>query len=262
MLEAETGLPSLPTATWLDETLCSARAANKVVAVRFGRTADPLCQRCDALLREASSSLDKLVAEALSIFTVDIDEVPEFTFMYELYDPFTVIIFHRSKPLLLDAGHGPTRKITELPLHGPQLTELLATAVRAAVEDMSPATVAAPRGQGDSRVGADAPDDAATWNEEATRYAGWAKSWLSGRAAPVLEKAMPMLARAEESMRESAQQASERGKAALEAARVRVLTQINDSLGAEAWHTPPPSPEAKSDASAPAPPPVPPKAAG
>ena len=262
MLEAVADLPSLPTATWVDETLCSARAANKVVAVRFGRTADPLCQQCDSLLREASYSLDKLVAEALSIYTVDIDEVPEFTFMYELYDPFSVIIFHRSKPLLMDAGHGPTRKITELPLHGPQLAELLTTAVRSAVEDMPPATIAVPRVQGDSRVSADVPDDAATWNEEAARYAGYAKKWLSGRAAPVLERAMPMLARAEESMRESAQQASERGRAALEAARVKVLAQLNETLGAEAWHTPPPSPKAKSDESAQAPPPPPPAAAG
>ena len=53
---------------------------------------------------------------------VDLDDIPCFTHMYELYDPFTLMLFHRSKPLLLDAGHGPTPKLTELSAHAPPLS--------------------------------------------------------------------------------------------------------------------------------------------
>ena len=83
-------MPSLPSATWVDETLMDARQKNQCVCIRFGRTADPLCQRLDPELREASSSL--VESKLLALYTVDTEEVPEFTFMYELYDPWTLMI--------------------------------------------------------------------------------------------------------------------------------------------------------------------------
>jgi len=247
MLEEEaTKLPSLPTATWVDETLCAARAQQRVVAIRFGRTADPLCERCDAMLRKVVDTLK--MEHMLSVYTVDIDEVPEFTFMYELYDPFTLMLFHSSKPIIVNAGYGPSRKVTELPTPhcSPSLSVLLSTAARATLNDMPPAQYSVPHGiQSDSRIGGDQPDDAATWSEEASRLAGVARSWLSSKTAPALERAMPLLKQAEDSARGSVQQASERGAAAFETARFSVLRKINDTLGAEAWHTPPPSPEAR-----------------
>ena len=75
-------LPSLPSATWLDECLLSARTQNRVVGVRFGRTADPLCMEADEALRDAMDSLK--MEELLTMYTVDLDEVTEFTYMYEL----------------------------------------------------------------------------------------------------------------------------------------------------------------------------------
>ena len=69
-------MEELPSATLLDETLAAARSSNKVVAVRFGRTADALVRRGDAILREASTTLVK--ANLLLTFTVNLDEVPEF----------------------------------------------------------------------------------------------------------------------------------------------------------------------------------------
>jgi hypothetical protein len=102
---------SLPSATWVDETLMTARAQKRLVAIRFGRTADPLCQQCDAALQQAADC--EYLLPTLSVYTVDIDEVPDFTYMYELYDPFTIMVFHQSKPLMLDVGFGPMRKLSE-----------------------------------------------------------------------------------------------------------------------------------------------------
>ena len=49
-------LPSLPSATLVDETLLAER--ERIVAIRFGHTSDPLCQSCDAQLAEAVHRLD------------------------------------------------------------------------------------------------------------------------------------------------------------------------------------------------------------
>jgi hypothetical protein len=110
---------NLPSAVWVDETLLAARAQSRVVAIRFGRTADPLCHHADAALQAAREAL--ALEAVLSVYAVDLDEVAEFTYMYELYDPFTVMLFHRSKPLVFDAGHGPVRKLTEIASGAPAL---------------------------------------------------------------------------------------------------------------------------------------------
>lgn len=72
-------LGSLPSATWVDETLLS--ETDRAIVIRFGRAADPLCQQADAQLVEAA---DELVLE-MHAFTVELDAVPDFTAMYELH---------------------------------------------------------------------------------------------------------------------------------------------------------------------------------
>ncbi len=42
---------------------------------------------------------------------MDITEVPEFTTMYELYDPVTVMFFFRNKHIQIDLGTGNNNKI-------------------------------------------------------------------------------------------------------------------------------------------------------
>ena len=73
-------LGTLPSATWVDETLLS--ETDRAIVIRFGRAGDPLCQQADAQLREAA---DELVL-VMHAFTVDLDAVPDFTAMYELHD--------------------------------------------------------------------------------------------------------------------------------------------------------------------------------
>ena len=205
-------MEELPSATLLDETLAAARSSNKVVAVRFGRTADALVRRGDAILREASTTLVK--ANLLLTFTVDLDEVPELTYMYELYDVYTIMLFWRSRPLVIDSGRGATRKITDVnPVGGVALDALLASVVRTALAEggESPITVRTARAR-DAQHGDERGDDYPTLNDEAARIADAATDWFHRRAAPVLDRGM------EEGLA-ALQHASEAGRAALETAR-------------------------------------------
>jgi DIM1 family U5 snRNP protein len=45
------------------------------------------------------------------IYLVDIDEVPDFNAMYELYDPCTTMFFYRNKHIMVDLGTGNNNKI-------------------------------------------------------------------------------------------------------------------------------------------------------
>ena len=45
------------------------------------------------------------------IYLVDITEVPDFNTMYELYDPCTVMFFHRNKHIMVDLGTGNNNKL-------------------------------------------------------------------------------------------------------------------------------------------------------
>ncbi|KAL1495154.1 hypothetical protein AB1Y20_017019 [Prymnesium parvum] len=155
---------ALPSATWLDETLLAER--ERLVAVRFGRASDPLCRAFDAQLAAAAAQLPPL-----RVYSVDLDCVPDFTAMYELYDPCTLVCFHRSRPLLVDAGFGPTRALA-LPLpRGGSIGQLLAQTMVRALGDRAPAEAVELAGGG---AGA---------GEEA--WGGEAGEWLHG----VLRKA-------------------------------------------------------------------------
>lgn len=51
------------------------------------------------------------VKQWVSIYVVDIDQVPDFNKMYELYDPCTTMIFYRNKHMMIDLGTGNNNKI-------------------------------------------------------------------------------------------------------------------------------------------------------
>ena len=212
----------LESATWVDETLAAARAQNRVILIRFGRAADPQCQRCDMVLREVADTQD--MTGMVSFHTVDVDEVPEFTYMYELYDPFAIMLFHKSKPLVLDAGHGPVRKLTGFS-SAKDLHDLLLRAACAALEVPVPALERDRRRQGT----ADSPDDATTLSDEAKRLAIDASDWLtprldavSGSVNNAIETSGGWLMQAEAKGWSALQQASENGFAAFQAAQQKI----------------------------------------
>ena len=102
--------------------------------LRFGRAADPLTRRADAQLRGVAQRSDEL----LEIFTVDLDEIAEFTATYELHDPFSILCFWRGRVLQLDTGFGLEPKITALGASSAHLADVLFGAVRSARGEAPP----------------------------------------------------------------------------------------------------------------------------
>jgi len=79
----------------------------RVVVIRFGHDGDDTCMQMDETL---ASVADKMKNFAV-VYLVDITEVPDFNAMYELYDPCTVMFFHRNKHIMVDLGTGNNNKI-------------------------------------------------------------------------------------------------------------------------------------------------------
>ena len=78
-----------------------------MVVIRFGRDNDETCMVQDEVLM----SIAEKVKNFGVIYLVDIDEVPEFNSMYELYDPCTTMFFYRNKHIMVDLGTGNNNKI-------------------------------------------------------------------------------------------------------------------------------------------------------
>ena len=157
--------------------------------------------------------------------------------MYELYDPCTLMLFHRSKPLVVDAGYGPVRKLTEIS-SAAWLRTLLLRTVRTALDLRLAVEPEGSTGSGSSSSGggrpsyssADAPDAPASLKEEAARLAQGATAWLeeksetiSTRVGAIADTSGGWLQQAEERGWSVLQRASVNGWSALETARQRIL---------------------------------------
>merc|ERR1711936_86937 len=81
---------------------------DRVVVIRFGHDWDPTCMVMDETLRKCAEYIQRFAV----VYLVDITEVPDFTKMYELYDPCTLMFFYRNKHIMIDLGTGNNTKIT------------------------------------------------------------------------------------------------------------------------------------------------------
>ena len=61
--------------------------------------------------RRNSSNVAEKIKNFAVAYLVDIDEVPDFNEMYELYDPCTCMFFFRNKHIMIDLGTGNNNKI-------------------------------------------------------------------------------------------------------------------------------------------------------
>jgi DIM1 family U5 snRNP protein len=140
-------LPHLRSGWAVDQAILTEE--ERVVVIRFGRDADATCMRMDevrdpsfpplALARhpptcdpasdapllspprahpprpvphaQTLASVADKVKNFAVIYCVDLDEVPDFNTMYELYDPCTVMFFYRNKHIMIDLGTGNNNKI-------------------------------------------------------------------------------------------------------------------------------------------------------
>jgi len=68
----------------------------RLVVIRFGRDWDPDCMRQDEVLYRIADRVKNFAV----IYVCDLDQVPDFKQMYELYDPMTLMFFFRNKHMM------------------------------------------------------------------------------------------------------------------------------------------------------------------
>jgi len=98
-------LPHLLTGWDVDQAIV--KEEDRVVVIRFGRDADDTCRVQDEVL----ANIAEKVRNFAVVYLVDIDEVPDFNNMYELYDACTTMFFFRNKHIMVDLGTGDNNKI-------------------------------------------------------------------------------------------------------------------------------------------------------
>lgn len=79
-------LPHLHTAWHTDQAILS--ESERLVVIRFGKDGHPDCLRQDDVLAKVAEKVKTFAV----IYLCDIDEVPDFNSMYELYDPMTIMV--------------------------------------------------------------------------------------------------------------------------------------------------------------------------
>lgn len=98
-------LPHLNSGWDVDQAIVNGE--DRVVVIRFGRDADAVCMVQDEVL----ASIAEKVKNFAVIYVVDMDAVPDFIGMYELYDACTTMFFYRNKHIMVDLGTGDNNKI-------------------------------------------------------------------------------------------------------------------------------------------------------
>lgn len=98
-------LPHLNTGWHVDQAIVTEQ--EKLVVIRFGRDNDLACIQMDDML----ASIAEKVRNFAVIYLCDIDKVPDFNEMYELYDPMTIMFFFRNKHMMCDFGTGDNNKL-------------------------------------------------------------------------------------------------------------------------------------------------------
>ncbi|KLO08153.1 4A/4B type thioredoxin-like protein [Schizopora paradoxa] len=80
---------------------------DRVVVIFFAHDEDPDCM----VMGDTLQKVQELVMNFATIYYCDLNEVPDFNVMYELYDPCTVMFFFRNKHIMIDLGTGNNNKI-------------------------------------------------------------------------------------------------------------------------------------------------------
>ncbi|KAA1081668.1 U4/U6-U5 snRNP complex subunit dib1 [Puccinia graminis f. sp. tritici] len=119
-------LPHLPSGWHVDQAILAEE--NRVVIIRFGHDWDSECMRMDETLYGISEKVKNFAV----IYLVDITKVPDFTKMYELYDPCTVMFFYRNKHIMIDLGTGNNNKINWAMDDKQELIDIVETIYRGA----------------------------------------------------------------------------------------------------------------------------------
>lgn len=119
-------LPNLHTGWHVDQAIVTEQ--ERLVVVRFGKTADRECMLMDEMLYGIAEKVRNFVA----IYLCDIDEVPDFNEMYELADPMCLMFFYKNKHMMCDFGTGNNNKLNFLVDEKQELIDIMETIFRGA----------------------------------------------------------------------------------------------------------------------------------
>ncbi|SCV71117.1 BQ2448_2705 [Microbotryum intermedium] len=122
-------LPKLESGWHVDQAIMA--EDNRVVIIRFGHDWDPACMTMDETLLGVSEKVKNFAV----IYTCDITKVPDFTKMYELYDPYRPLpsrFFFRNKHIMIDLGTGNNNKINWAMENKQELIDIIETVYRGA----------------------------------------------------------------------------------------------------------------------------------
>lgn len=84
------------------------------------------------LMDEVLYDISEKVVNFAAIYLCDIDEVPDFNEMYELYDPMTIMFFYRNKHMMCDFGTGDNNKMNFVVQDRQEMIDIIETIYRAA----------------------------------------------------------------------------------------------------------------------------------
>eukprot|EP00954_Amorphochlora_amoebiformis_P023038 1357494-Amorphochlora_amoeboformis.AAC.1 len=98
-------LPHLHSGWAVDQAILTEE--KRVVVLRFGSDWDKTCMQTDEILFSIADDVKNFAV----VYLVDINSVPDFNDMYELYDPCTVMFFFRNKHIMIDLGTGNNNKV-------------------------------------------------------------------------------------------------------------------------------------------------------
>ncbi|KAJ6093185.1 mRNA splicing factor thioredoxin-like U5 snRNP [Penicillium sp. IBT 16267x] len=119
-------LPHLRSAWHVDQAILSEE--ERLVVIRFGRDHDPDCIRQDEVLYKIAERVKNFAV----IYLCDLDEVPDFSTMYELYDPMTIMYFYRNKHMMCDFGTGNNNKLNWVLEDKQELIDIIETIYKGA----------------------------------------------------------------------------------------------------------------------------------
>ncbi|KAH3902947.1 U4/U6-U5 snRNP complex subunit DIB1 SCDLUD_000546 [Saccharomycodes ludwigii] len=119
-------LPHLKTGWHVDQAILHDQ--DRLVVIRFGRDHDKDCMLMDEHLYKIAEKVKNFAA----IYLCDIDEVPDFNEMYELYDPMTIMFFYQNKHILCDFSTGDNNKMNFVIHDDQEMIDIIETIFRGA----------------------------------------------------------------------------------------------------------------------------------
>lgn len=118
--------PHLVTGWHVDQAIMSEE--DRLVVIRFGRDWDPDCMRQDEVLYKIADRVKNFAV----IYVCDLDQVPDFKQMYELYDTVTMMFFFRNKHMMCDFGTSNNNKLNWVLEDKQELIDIIETIYKGA----------------------------------------------------------------------------------------------------------------------------------